>query len=407
MKKFLFTAIVWGITFFVFSPIHASAESITSTADNRVQIGDVVTNAGQSAPWVQPGPAGNNNPLNPLQNAGQQEKGPKTYHTLYISNLDGLPFDRIGSMARTISVDRVKYIDEPVMVDTDEESGIYFWKPGEKISGIYLNTVVIVGKKNENRESISARAAFEMYKKTKGNYCHISTLVREKQDSTVNSYGAGLTRILSDIMSLAGGFLKSDSELEAGEYLIYLAKMYYVDPDKIREIKSAKPETAEIKTSAPAQTLAQPKPSTSEPQTAKKVTFRIVPVMMDYDKDMPYDDQTPTIWNSAKVFFHLFKSGIEVIVKGLCDTRGGETYNDGLGQRRADNVKALYEKSVLMQSPPELHAEIKEYFRTKVIAKSAGEREAEFGPEKHWQDRRVDIIVEGNNITLPNIGGAI
>ncbi|HAM88013.1 MAG: hypothetical protein US83_C0001G0042 [Candidatus Falkowbacteria bacterium GW2011_GWC2_38_22] len=405
MKRFIFTVIVWGITFFVFSPIHVSAESITSTADNKVQIGDVWYNNGQSAPWVQAGPAGNNNPLNPLQNAGQQEKGPKTYHTLYISNLDGLPVDRLRSMANIVSPDRVKFIDEPATIDRSL-SNIFFWKPGEEISGTYLNTVVIVGEKNENRESIEARAAVEMHKYTNGNYCHVSTLVREKQDSMTRSAGGGITRILSDIASVAFGFLLSDSELEAGEYLIYLAKMYYVDPAEIKRIKSEKPSTSTkpaTTTPVSAQTPQTELNTSVPPQKTESIAFSPMPVKLDYDIAMPYDDQSPTIWLWGKVFYHLFKNNIKIIIKGFCDVRGGEDYNLDLGKHRAENVKMLVEKAMLLQNPPEMHAQIKEYFRTMVIADTAGESEAAFGPERHYDDRRVDFIVGGKNITLPNL----
>ena len=308
-------------------------------------------------------------------------------------------------MANIVSPDRVKFIDEPATIDRSL-SNIFFWKPGEEISGTYLNTVVIVGEKNENRESIEARAAVEMHKYTNGNYCHVSTLVREKQDSMTRSAGGGITRILSDIASVAFGFLLSDSELEAGEYLIYLAKMYYVDPAEIKRIKSEKPSTSTkpaTTTPVSAQTPQTELNTSVPPQKTESIAFSPMPVKLDYDIAMPYDDQSPTIWLWGKVFYHLFKNNIKIIIKGFCDVRGGEDYNLDLGKHRAENVKMLVEKAMLLQNPPEMHAQIKEYFRTMVIADTAGESEAAFGPERHYDDRRVDFIVGGKNITLPNL----
>jgi peptidoglycan-associated lipoprotein len=62
-------------------------------------------------------------------------------------------------------------------------------------------------------------------------------------------------------------------------------------------------------------------------------------VFFDYDNATIPDDQKAAI--SADVAWLQAHPGTKVVVEGHCDERGSEEYNLGLGERRAQTVKAF------------------------------------------------------------------
>jgi outer membrane protein OmpA-like peptidoglycan-associated protein len=137
--------------------------------------------------------------------------------------------------------------------------------------------------------------------------------------------------------------------------------------------------------------------------TSKKVVEKNLPkpssedVQVSKAEELMASTMPINIMPVAEVFFNFDKSNLgpediaiidkiltlpeysKIRLDGYCDERGTEEYNIGLGQRRADSVKAY----------------IRSMVKNKLIeTKSFGESQASSDPLRYGYDRRVDIYLK-------------
>ncbi len=80
-----------------------------------------------------------------------------------------------------------------------------------------------------------------------------------------------------------------------------------------------------------------PPPPPPAPTPPPVVTLPFADAYFDFDKAKIRKDQTATLDADADLLKR--NPDVRVLIEGHCDERGGETYNFGLGERRADAVK--------------------------------------------------------------------
>lgn len=85
--------------------------------------------------------------------------------------------------------------------------------------------------------------------------------------------------------------------------------------------------------------LPPPKPEELRPSLLIKKIVKNVKIYFDFDRTDIRDDAADILDNAVRTLNK--EQNLNILVTGNCDVRGSENYNDKLGRRRAESVKAF------------------------------------------------------------------
>ncbi len=391
MKKYIF--IIFCCCLLAPFGAYADNSEMTSILEMDLQIGDTHQDHTPNAPHVQPGTSGSLLQIF-FQPEDKKEDGFVIDNPKHLDNCSMEELIRLSKGVRNKYNKRVNY---KIPFNNDRIKFL----PGIPSNMHLLGEFDTRGKFDQNTTGLQAALMVEAKLKTNCRYGLFKIKYKSRPTKYGFGLGGGVAKYIGNEAAGSGGGVTGYTSTENFKIPVPVFQAY----GGVKIPIEKKPEKQKL--------IDLTKMPTMEQIAKKKIRPICKSIFFAFNEDIPLPGQEAKF---EKIGLWI-KNNPDIILKsisrGYCDERGDEHYNSGLGLRRGKNTMYMsmaYAASLCGTEKEKIAfmKKISQKFRATSASNLDPDFKAENGLSKkkaHQLNRRVDLILNGQNLTAPIIGG--